>query len=507
MKWFVLTKKSWVWKEIIPNHNLFELGLSLLIGIMFGVLVVITPNLPLSSDWQKIVLVIPFAFMFVVLFNNPEKLILFTIAIGVPLNLDVSVIISPYSRNPDNLALGYRTLIAVTELRVSLVTIVLVIGYVLWLVRSRNKENEPVRFFPATTIPVLGFIFFSVLSVIQAQDKQLWFFRVAQLVEMFLVYFYLANRIRTTKDMLFFVAVLLGGMLAESLLMIVQWITGLAFFIAGIEATMLGPGRVGGTLGTTGPAAGYLSALGLIACALIWGFPQRSQKILAAISLGLGTVALVSTGSRIGWIGFAVTMLAYLFSMILYGWIKKETLIPIVFGMLTLGAIFYGAIYTRFTAYDNGSATSRLMMWRLAWNVIRVHPLLGVGAGNYALVTRDYYTADVGAPGDVLDISVHNAYLGVWAESGIFALLGYLGFLGIAILKARSCAKSRSRFVSLMGIGLSLAIVSLCIQMFTDTFILRSITLFVWIMVALATSLPHLEQTHFDHTLIPDHSP
>jgi O-antigen ligase len=88
---------------------------------------------------------------------------------------------------------------------------------------------------------------------------------------------------------------------------------------------------------------------------------------------------------------------------------------------------------------------------------------------------------------------VHNAYLGVWAESGTFALLCYLGIFVAAILKAWSCAKSRSRFISLMGIGVSLAIVSLCIQMNTGTFYMRSITLFTWLLVALAASLQNLE--------------
>jgi len=44
-----------------------------------------------------------------------------------------------------------------------------------------------------------------------------------------------------------------------------------------------------------------------------------------------------------------------------------------------------------------------------------------------------------------------------------------------------------------MGMGLSLAFVSLCIQMVTGTFHTRPITYFTWVMVALAASLGNLQ--------------
>jgi len=134
------------------------------------------------------------------------------------------------------------------------------------------------------------------------------------------------------------------------------------------------------------------------------------------------------------------------------------------------------------------------MMWRLAWNAIQSHPWLGVGAGNYALVTREYYTFDVGLRAEVYDKIVHNAYLGIWAESGIFALLCYIGIMAAAIFEAWTCFRSQSRLVSLLGLGFALAIVSLCIQMITGTFIMRSITLFLWILIAVSASLAHLNQ-------------
>ena len=477
------------------NGRILELILCVPVAVALGVLIFAAPYLPLSSDFQKIVLFIPVALTVVVLFDNLERLILFTLAIGVPLNIDISVIVSPYAANPQNIGRGLRTLIALTELRVSVVMIVLVIGYAVWFLKPWPLR-APVRYFRVTTVPALAFILISCLSVVQAEDKQLWMFRIAQLVEVFLVYFYLVNHIRTTADMRFFVAVSLIGLMAESLLMIVQWFTQLTFSFVGVEAMMLGPHRAGGTLGHTGPAAGYLSALVLIACAAGFGLPRGPQRTLAIVSLVLGVVALIATGSRIGWFGFAITLLAFLVSGIRLGWIKPRTLLILLVFMAVLGVAFSGALTDRFTL-DDSSAQSRLMMWRLAWNMIKAQPWLGVGAGNYALETRAYYTVDVGLPAEVLDKIVHNAYLGVWAESGTFALLSLVIFLSVAVWQAWSCSPSHSPFISLLGVAIALGIVSLCIQMMTGTFHTRAITQFVWSMVALAAVLPVIDQPEF----------
>jgi O-antigen ligase len=221
----------------------------------------------------------------------------------------------------------------------------------------------------------------------------------------------------------------------------------------------------------------------------LWSLVKGSHRVLALACVFLGITALVSTGSRIGMSAAAVTLLAFILVGLRFGLIKRETLVLLFVLILAFGFIFSSEIYTRFTADDNGSASARPMMWNLAIKIIEANPWLGVGAGNYALATRDYYSPDIGRADEVIDIQVHDAYLGVAGEGGIFALLFYLGMLGAAFFNAWSCAVSRSRFISLMGIGISLGIISLCIQMVTGTFHMRSITLFLWLVIALAASL------------------
>ena len=477
-------------KESVFFRTTVELVLALLVGSLIGMLVLY--SLRLSSQWQFVVALIPVGLAFVLLVNNLQRFILAAVVLSVPLNLDVSVIISPYAINPENAAAGHTMLIALTELRLSLVMIVLMIGYALWLVRPKTLEQKPVRLFPATTLPALGLLFFSILSVTQAQDYQLAMFRIAQLVEVFLAYFYLANHILSWQDMEFVLIVTFSGLAVESLIIVLQWSLGLSFSLAGFATASAGPGREGGTLGNAGPAGGYLSALSILACAMIWGFKSKWQIYLAAFSAVFGLVALIGTGSRIGWVGFAVTIILFGFAALKKGWIKPSTLSLLAVVLVLVGALFYSTVYNRLTGDDTDSATARIEMWKLSWNMIQANPWLGVGAGNYALRTPDYYTYDVGEASHVINILVHNAYLGILAESGIFALLCYLGVIFGAIRNSWISMRSSSRFISLLGCGLGLAILSLSIQMVTGAFFLRSIVLFVWLLFAMAASLSNL---------------
>ena len=494
MTWLILRSTIKGWASIDLVRLMLEFGLSLSVGLAAGALVVI--SLGYGRTWQSLILLIPIVLALVLVINDLEKVILGAIAISVPMHLDVSLVVSRYARNPENIAHGYRTLVALTELRLSLVFVLIVVGYAAWFIGFQGPDRKPVRFFAGTTIPALGLVFFSILSVFQAQDRQLSLFRVAQLFELFLVYFYVANHLQKMDDMRFFVTVLMVALLVESILMILQWQAGLEFSVASIATSKSQSGRVAGTLGTTGAAAGFLSAQALIAFVMLWAFSVRRDRRLAALAFGLGIIALVGTGSRIGWAALAITLPLCILIGLRLGQLQQRTVTILIAAVLVLGFVFYTPIRDRLTRDDLGSAEARFMMYRLAWNMIQENMWLGVGAGNYALETPEYYDPDVGNLEQVIDIQVHNRYLGIWAESGLFAVICYVAFLGIAAVKALSCAKSNDRWISVLGIGLGCAIISLCIQMLTDTFHIRAITLFTWLLVAMAASLYHIEQAH-----------
>lgn len=478
------------------SHSLLELSLSVVVGLLLGVLVVIPPYLPLPSDFKQLLLIVPFAITVVILFKNLQKLILFAIAVSIPLNLDFSLLISPYSRGVENMANGL-TIVSLTELRLSFIFVIVAIGYVLWLVDRSKINHQPILFFASTSVPALGMIFVSIISIFYAQDLQLSFFKIAQLVELFLVYFYLANHLRTKNEFQFFVAVLLGAILVESFLMVLQRFTGLEFSIAGITAEIETVSqRVAGTFGTPDTAGSIVSATMAIACVMIWLFTKNLHKVLAGICLVFGTMAIILTASRAAWISFAIAMIGAVFAGWWRGWLNGKSIILLMVIAIIILAAFYPTIVNRLTEDDRGSAASRPMMFRLAWNVIKSsysNFIFGVGVNNYALVAHNYYTADIGNLGYIIYSSVHNAYLLAWAETGIFGLLLFLVFLANPLLRTWKYIRSNNRYLSLIALGLGLALVEICTQMLVDPFIARPKTNFVWILVAMIAGLNNIE--------------
>ncbi len=486
----------WGRRLAFPERSVLELCLALFIGLLFGVLVVLSPYMPVSTGFQKLILVVPFAFTAVILFNSLERLILFTIAVGIPLNLDISLIISPFARNLENLANG-RTIVALTELRLGLIMIIVGLGYLFWLVKPQEKEQRRVRFFAGTTLPALGLILISILSLTQAQDGQLAFFKIAQLIELFLVYFYVANHVRTRQDIQFFTFIFMAAMFIESALMVIQWRTGLTFSIAGIAASIEADShRIAGTLGTANSAAVIITAYLSIVCAMFWIFRKPVQKNIAAVCFMFGAIALISTAGRAAWGGFLVALLVFIFLGWLRGWLTRRTLILLLMLTVVIGWVFYPVIANRLTADDQGSALSRPMMFKLAWNVIQASPahfFFGVGANNYALIAPAYITSDVGDLGYIIDSSVHNAFLLAWAETGLIGLLIFVGFLVNPLIKVWGYVRSNNRFVSLMGLGLGCALLAIYIQMMADPFIARPKMMLVWLLVGLIASLDNMK--------------
>jgi len=90
------------------------------------------------------------------------------------------------------------------------------------------------------------------------------------------------------------------------------------------------------------------------------------------------------------------------------------------------------------------SITQRLDYWRTAFAVIKAHPLLGVGPGNFHEVFLKY---KVGFGTNTQ--YAHNIFLHTWAETGILGFMALLYLITGFVIKA----KSKSRYILLAGLA------------------------------------------------------
>ena len=104
------------------------------------------------------------------------------------------------------------------------------------------------------------------------------------------------------------------------------------------------------------------------------------------------------------------------------------------------------------------SAGSRVSDWRTALEMIRDHPLLGIGKGNYVGVAPLYDRWALGFP-------VHNIYLLIWAETGLLGLGALISLLAGALrVAARQLRAGRPADVA-FGVAAAAAFVGIAVRM------------------------------------------
>src|SRR3984893_2050440 len=347
---------------------------------------------------------------------------------------------------------------ALAGLTISATTFALFGLYVSWFIQRLENRSHKSSSAIKLNLPLLLYLGFTALSLVAARDVRLSSFELFLLVQMYLVFFYVANFVRSREDVLFVVFFLLLGCLMESLVMI-------ALGFAGVPSGLWGPlhirvdtqvngefTRVGGTVGSPNEAGSYLSLMLSLAISLLFTPFGRKYKLLAAAVLAFGGTALIFTLSRGAWISLATAIILFCVSL----WRRNGSSLkaPVAFlAMLFLIYLsFHSAVEARLLADDNGSAESRIPLMNLAFRIIADNPVLGVGSNNFSATMDGYLTSEFRRG---FLYTVHNKYLLVWAEIGFAGLLAYLAFLFGAVRKGWASWKQNDRLLSILALGLT----------------------------------------------------
>jgi putative inorganic carbon (HCO3(-)) transporter len=415
--------------------------------------------------------------------DHVPKILLAVVILDIPFQFGTHL----YYREEDA-ALG-----ALGGLSISATTIALAGLYLSWFVRSQANRNSEASPSLRINLPLLLYLAITVISVAVARDVSLSLFEVALLFEACLVYFYVANNVRTRQDVLFVVSLLLIGCLLESLAMIVLRFTGMPSTIWGIPAhvrvdTEMKEGfmRIGGTVGSPNFAAAYLSMSLASAASLLFTRLGGAYKWLAMGVLGLGGVALVFTFSRGGWMALVLSVTL----ICLLGWhrrglsLKIPIAVILILGMLYLP--FHSAISARLLGDDRGSAESRIPLMKLAFRIIEDNPVLGVGANNFTVVMDRYLTSDFR---EGWLFAVHNKYLLVLAETGIVGFLAFLAFLLDALRKGWQCWALQDPLLSPLALGIMAGIAGHMVHMTVDVFRGRPTQQLLWLLAGLLAAM------------------
>lgn len=262
--------------------------------------------------------------------------------------------------------------------------------------------------------------------------------------------------------------------------------------------------RVYGTLKPYNPnlLGGYFVAglPALFGMSAYFAVEKKFKSLVISLLLTLiSVIALFLTGCRGSYIGCMVIFAGIFAVSAKYLWknYKKIYLsfVAFCFAMFTSAILFVSSLRARvlsiFAMRQDSSNSFRFNVYQSSIQMFKDNWLLGIGVGNknfreiYGLYMRTGFDA----------LSAYNIFLETAVESGIFALIAFLGFLFVLI-------KNSIQFIlkSLdikKVIFVSSALISICAVMvhgFVDTVFFRPQIQFVfWMMVAVISSCLHKE--------------
>jgi putative inorganic carbon (hco3(-)) transporter len=415
--------------------------------------------------------------MILVIAGNPRQFMLAIVAFDLPLEW------GKYTHwDPTLASVG-----EVPGFQISLTTIALAGLYAMWaLHRSREGGGRPLL---RPALPLILYLAFNVASLFGASNKSLSVYMLVMLAQTLLLFIYVVSTFRTRADVRLLITALLAGALLESLLILVMYATGFSPNFLGLKNhvdTAAFGNRIGGTFGTPNGAAAYLCLMLPLALGVLVSNERGNLRSLAIMTLPVGLLALVITQSRGGWISFALSAGLIAMWAVRQKMINPRTVAVAGLGVVLLIVVLWGPIGHRLLGSDGGSASSRVSLAQMAEQMIKAKPLFGVGVNNYGINLPKYASPRFDG---AWMYTVHDRYLLVWAEAGVFALIAYLTFLGVTLRRGWVAMRRRDPWLSPIVVGLTAAVAGQMVHMAVDIFQDRPQVEGLWLTAALITAI------------------
>ncbi len=206
----------------------------------------------------------------------------------------------------------------------------------------------------------------------------------------------------------------------------------------------------------------------------------------------LSSVTLFLTGCRGSYMGMMVIMLGIFAVSAKYLWQNyKQIYLSIVAAVVvfaTAALLLVSSLRARvlsiFAMRQDSSNSFRFNVYHSSWEMFKDNWLLGIGVGNQNF--REIYGLYMKTGFDAL--SAYNIFLEIAVESGVFALIAFLGFLVTLIKNAvKFILKSSDTKAVILDAACIISVCAVCIHGMVDTVFFRPQIQFVfWTMVAIA---------------------
>ncbi len=243
--------------------------------------------------------------------------------------------------------------------------------------------------------------------------------------------------------------------------------------------------RIGATLDNPNNLGAFL-ILAIFPIIMITIYEKNKLKklIYSCISL-LIIINIVLTDSRNAVMGLAIGAVIL---VITFSW----KLIFII-GPAAIISMFIPRISHRILDITNSAQNaSRISLWKTAVKMIKEHPILGVGNGNYVSLYDDYVKKypELKYPW-FTHYPCHNSYLKVTSELGILGIISFIFILIFSFLKVKQVAfHAKDKFYRYFCMGILASMAAFYFMNISDNlFFVPKTTTYFWMLLAISQAI------------------
>ena len=377
--------------------------------------------------------------------------------------------------------------VLVTDLILALMIFVYIINIV---VSKKGRENfikgivnfftEKLSIFMAILLGIM------LVSTIYAVDKTLALTESARFITYIFMYFIIKYEFNSKKQINILLRCYIFISFILSSIGIVQHFTGFALTEKFIKTNAFGTGiKIASTLFNPNAYGAYLILIIFPVIMLSIYEKNKNKKIGYILFSILLLTNLLMTFSRNALLGFGLGVLVL---SLIYS-------IKLIFALGGFGALmfFIPSVFQRVKDVTNLSQNeSRIKLWKTAIMMIKEHPILGVGNGNFVTRYNEYikkykelkYQEYKNYPG-------HNSYLKVQSELGIIGIVSFLGIVTIALCRVKKLyTTTTDSFYKPFYMGVMASMVAFLFMNFSDNlFFVPKVTTYFWFLLATVEAL------------------
>ncbi|MBJ6801426.1 O-antigen ligase family protein [Geomonas propionica] len=334
-----------------------------------------------------------------------------------------------------------------------------------------------------------------LISSANALSPGIAFGKVSEFISWLFIYFIIVNAINTEDRFLIFMLAFLLYSFKMSQFSFLNWVaTGFSFRR---EGTGGGPGwfNNSGEFGIQMCIFLPLASCFYYALHHHWSKVKKVFFILFPLTALTGAISCSSRGALVGVAGILLFMM-----------FKTKNKLKVLFLVIITVCLAFVLLPDKqkerlVASGQDNTSVSRLQLWEVGLDMVRRHPVLGVGYKNWGVAQAEVY-------GTQNQLLPHNVFIECAAELGLSGLVCFVLLIGYTFYnnhQSRELLKSSvdGRFLSLMADGLDAALVGFLVSGFFVTVLYYP---YFWINLSMTVALRNIAGSRGETTQVVAHN-